>query len=410
MSTPEGIEVIGENVICFAKDWDEDPTSNNHVMVEVAKGNRVLWLNSIATRTPKLASGRDIKKIWRKLLSFFEGLRQVRENLWVYTPIVLPLPHSTWATTINRWILGLTLKILRRRLDMQDFQLWTFLPNSADYVGRLGESVSVYYCVDEWSKFTYVDNQKTADAERELVKRVDVVFGVSQSLVDGRRRLNPETHLARHGVDHGQFAAALDYETSIPADVANIRGPILGFYGTLQDWVDLDLICFLARKRPDWSIVLIGKRMVDLSRLDEFPNVHVLSSRPHSQLPAYCKSFSAGIIPYSLTERLLHVNPLKLREFLSAGLPVVSVAIPEVEPQRAHCRIASTYEEFERMVDEELRADSPDRRRERSDAMRGETWAARVSDVCRHVMKIKRIKANRGSASATTAAAIEGCA
>jgi glycosyltransferase involved in cell wall biosynthesis len=389
--------VIGENVICFAKDWEEDPTSNNHVMAEIAdQGNRVLWLNSIATRTPKLASGRDVKKIWRKLLSFFKGARQVRDNLWVYTPIVLPLPHSRWAKAVNRYILALTLGLLRRRLAMRDFQLWTFLPNAADYVGRLGESVSVYYCVDEWSKFNYVDGQKTAEVERKLVKRADVVFAVSQSLVDGRRGLNPETHLARHGVDHDLFASALDERTSVPADLAKIRGPILGFYGTLQDWVDLDLVCFLAKRRPEWSIVLIGKPMVDLSRLNAYPNVHVLGRRDHSQLPAYCKGFSVGIIPYVLNERLMHVNPIKLREYLCAGLPVVSVALPEVEPQRAHCRIARTYDQFERLVEEEVRSDSPQRRLERSRAMRTETWAARVSDVGRHVMRVKRAKAAEG--------------
>ena len=75
--------MTGENIICFAKDWDENPTSNNHVMVELAKANRVLWLNSIATRVPALTSGRDLNKIWRKLASFGRGVQRVRDNLWV---------------------------------------------------------------------------------------------------------------------------------------------------------------------------------------------------------------------------------------------------------------------------------------------------------------------------------------
>jgi glycosyltransferase involved in cell wall biosynthesis len=387
------LHLTGESIICFAKDWDEDPTSNNHVMAELAKGNVVLWLNSIATRAPNLASGRDLGKIVRKLAGFFRGARRVQDNLWVYTPIVLPLPHSRWARTANRCVLRLVLRVLRRRLGMRDFQLWTFLPNSADYVGRMGESVSVYYCVDEWSKFNYVNGARTADAERQLVRKADVVFAVAQSLVDSRRLLNPETHLARHGVDHALFAKALDDATTIPDDLAAIPGPVLGFYGTLQDWVDLDLICCLAARHPDWSLVLIGKPMVDLSRLEHVPNVHVLGRRPHAQLPAYCKGFSVGIIPYVLNERLLHVNPIKLREYLSAGLPVVSVALPEVAPYAAYCTVAHSYEEFEAAVVGALASDSPQRRRERSEAMRAETWQARVADVGRHVMRIKTAKA-----------------
>lgn len=388
--------MTGESIICFSKDWDEDPTSNNHVMAELAKGNRVLWLNSVSTRTPNVASPRDLKKIFCKLAGFARGARRVQDGLWVYTPIVLPLPHNRWARAANRFFLRTMLRLLRKRLGFRSFQLWTFLPNVADYVGRLGEDVSVYYCVDEWSKFNYVDNARTAEAERQLVEKVDIVFAVAQSLVDSRRALNPETYLARHGVDHALFATALDDATRVPEDLAGLPHPVIGFYGTLQDWVDLDLICYLAERHRDWSIVLIGKPMVDLSRLRQHSNVRVLGRRPHGALPAYCKAFAVGIIPYVLNERLLHVNPIKLREYLSAGLPVVSVALPELVPYASHCAIARSYEEFERGVEEAMRTDTPARRRERSELMRGETWKARVEDVCRHVL---RVKASKGAAA-----------
>src|SRR5260370_10868564 len=136
-----------ENIICFAKDWNEDPTSNNHVMRLLARDNRVLWLNSLSMRAPKLTSGRDLRKIWNKLASFTRGARQVNDNLWVYTPIVVPLPHSKVAIAANRWILWLTLKLLRRKLGMHQFQLWTFLPNVVEYDGKLGESLLGYYCI-----------------------------------------------------------------------------------------------------------------------------------------------------------------------------------------------------------------------------------------------------------------------
>src|SRR4051794_19772625 len=219
-STDGDPSLTGENIICFAKDWDETPTSNNHVMTELAKSNRVLWLNSIATRAPALTSGRDLRKIGRKLASVGQGPLRVRDNLWVYTPVVLPLPYNGVARAINRQILRTAIGVLRRTLGMREFQLWTFLPNAVDYVGALGESIAVYYCVDEWSKFTYLDGPKTADAERRLCRAADVVFASAQSLVDDRRPLNPETHLARHGVDHALFARAMDDATAVPPDIA----------------------------------------------------------------------------------------------------------------------------------------------------------------------------------------------
>ena len=379
----------GQCIVCFAKDWDEDPTSNNHVMVELARENKVLWLNSVCTRKPNLRSPRDLKKIVQKLASFFRGVRRVNPNLWVYTPIVIPLPYSRMATALNHWIMRLSLKILSRKLGMREFQLWTFLPSTASYVGQLGESLVVYYCVDEWSKFNYLDGQRTADAERQLCERADIVFVSAQSLAPKRRDWNPETHLSRHGVDHALFAKALSASITLPDDISSVPGPVIGFYGTLQDWVDLDLIAFLAERHPEWSFVLIGKPMIDLERITRFPNVRVLGSRPHHMLPNYCKAFAVGIIPYVVNERIRHVNPIKLREYLSAGLPVVSVRIPEVEAYEDKCSIADDYKDFERAIARALAIDTPQKRVERSQQMKDETWRRRVRELGVQVMRVK---------------------
>jgi glycosyltransferase involved in cell wall biosynthesis len=386
------MNMTGENIVCFSKDWSEDPTSNNHVMRQLAASNRVLWLNSISTRTPSMKSGRDLKKIGQKLASFMQGARQVGERLWVYTPLVLPLPHSRLAAALNRRILRMTLRRLRRGLGMDEYQLWTFLPNVADYVGTLDESLVVYYCVDEWSKFSYVDGPKIVAAENRLCKRADVVFATAQSLVEARRALNPNTYLATHGVDHALFARALDPATPVPADIAARPPPILGFYGTIQDWVDLDLLAHVARRRPEWSVVMIGKEMVDLSALKELPNVHFLGRKDHHELPSYCKAFNVGLIPYVLNERILHVNPIKLREYLSAGLPVVSTAVPEVTQYSDLCAIANTPHEFEQAIEQALREDTPELKQQRSERMRAETWERKVDQVGSLVMQIKARK------------------
>ena len=133
----------GQNIICFAKDWTEDPTSCNHVLHELAKSNKVLWLNSISTRAPKLTSGRDFKKTIDRVTRILGGARQVGDQMWLYTPMVLPFHHHKLAVAFNRWALRLALKVLRRRLGMRHFQLWTFMPTSADYVDALGEDLLV---------------------------------------------------------------------------------------------------------------------------------------------------------------------------------------------------------------------------------------------------------------------------
>ena len=386
----------GQNIVCFAKDWDEDPTSNNHVMKLLAANNRVLWLNSISTRTPTFTAGSDIAKIWRKLKSFSKGPRQVAENLWVYTPIVLPFPHSTLATRLNRHILRLTVRRLRRRFGMDRFQLWTFLPNAVEYVGMLGEDAVVYYCTDEWSKFGYVDGARMAAQEQSLLRRADVVFATAHSLLEARRPVNPEAHLASHGVDHATFAKALSDDVSEAPEVAALPKPILGFFGLIHEWVDQDLIAYLAGRHPEWSIVLIGKASVDISRIEKFPNVRLLGRKPYETLPSYCKAFSVGLIPFAINELTLAVNPIKLREYMSAGLPVVSTALPEVRYYANDCTVAETYEQFEQGVVDALRTDTPELRRRRSDAMRAESWERKVARLGDTVMGAIARKATGG--------------
>src|SRR6185436_16833194 len=287
----EGMEMEGENIICFAKDWSEDPTSNNHVMRLLSRKNRVLWLNSIATRAPKLSSSSDLQKIARKLRDFGRGPVEVAPNLFVYTPLVVPFPHMPGAATINQGILRATLSSLRRRLGMDEYQLWSFLPTAQPYLGMPGEKLVVYYCTDEWSRFSHVDGERIAEMERSLCEEADVVFTTARTLWNHKRCYNPETHLALHGVDHEHFARALDPETALPDELRDCRGPVIGFFGLVHDWIDISLLAHLAERRPDWTVAVIGKANVDLSALEQLPNVRLLGRRPYEELPRYCRAF-----------------------------------------------------------------------------------------------------------------------
>ena len=386
MSTP---------IVAFAKDWHEDPTSNHHVLRELAKSRRVLWLNSLATRKPQLSSARDLGKIRRKVKEFAAGPVNVENDLWVFSPLVIPLPHSAGARAVNRQVLRGTIRLLRKRLGIERFQLWTFLPSTADYVGTLGEELAVYYCVDEWSMFSYLDRSQTVAAEQKLLERVDATFAINDALAEAKRRLCRATYVSPHGVDHAMFASALEPSTIVPPDLAALPEPRIGFYGTLRDWVDYELIAAIAKARPQWSFALIGQVLADVSPIERLPNVHLLGQKPHAELPGYCKGFDVGIIPYKLDERMQYVNPLKMREYLSAGLPVVSTAVPEVTRYPELVQVAATRDEWIAAIERALATDSIEARAARTAAMTTETWSARVAQVTARIDEIAHQKENR---------------
>ena len=317
----------------------------------------------------------------RKLRGFAEGAREVAPGLFVATPLVLPLPASPVARELNAHILRAFVAAHRKRLGIDRFQLWTFLPMAERYVGTLGESLSVYYCTDEWAQFRGVDRDTTLAMEQRLLRKVQLTFATSPSLVAAKAHAGVEVRLASHGVDHAHFARALAPDLAVPPELANVRGPVIGFFGLLEDWIDHELAAHCARQRPEWTFVFVGTQKVDLGRLSALPNVLLLDRRPYEALPAYCKRFTVALCHFKQNELTQYVNPIKLREYASAGLPVVATDIPGCHGYPEWCTVTRTPAAFLAALDHWVATDTPTLRRARSDSMRSESWEARVDAI-----------------------------
>ncbi len=372
--------IEGHSIICFAHDWKGDPTSKTHIMRILSQRNRVLWINSIGMRRPT-ASSRDLHRLVAKLRRSFNACQRIHENFYVWNPLVLPLPGVAWADRMNTLLLSTSIRRLTRRLDMRNPLLWTFLPNVNGLAGKLGERMLIYHCVDEYSAFSGVPREQLQRMEHDLVKRAAVVFTSSEELCRERQAVNPRTFFVSHAVDVSHFSRALDPRTVVPEDLQRLPRPVIGFFGLIQDWVDLPLIREVALARPDWSLVLLGRVATDLSPLKGLPNVHLLGQKPYELLPDYCKGFDVGIIPFKRNELTRKANPLKLREYLAAGLPVVSTDLPEVRKYRDLVRIAYDLIGFVKEIDQSLTERGSSFAVARTDAMKPESWEARVEEL-----------------------------
>jgi glycosyltransferase involved in cell wall biosynthesis len=378
--------IQGQSIICISQDWEGDPTSKKHIMRILSARNRVLWVNSIGMRRPTAAAS-DLRRLAAKLRRIVSGVRQVEPNLYVMDPPVLPLPGIAAAERVNRVVLAARLRNLCRRLHLQRPIVWTFLPNVNWLLGRLHEQMVIYHCVDEYSEFSGVPKEVIVRMERELIRRADLVFTSAEKLCAERREINPRTYFIPHGVDVAHFSKALDPATTVATEIAALPKPVIGFFGLLADWVDLDMIGALARARPQWSFALVGKAQTDLRAVEGLPNVRLVGQRPYAALPGYCRGFDVGLIPFRMNELTLRVNPLKLREYLAAGLPVVSTPLPEVVRYQGVVHIATNKEGFLQEIEAALKERTGERDRGRVEMMRTEGWEARVGDMSRLVEK-----------------------
>ncbi|MFL5271551.1 MAG: glycosyltransferase [Anaeromyxobacteraceae bacterium] len=370
----------GRDIVCFANDWDGDPLSKTHLMRLLARENRVLWVNSLGNRPPR-ASGYDAQRVVKKLRAAARGLREVERNIHVLAPLYLPAYGTEAVRSVNRLVIRYQVLRAMRQLGMRRPVTWAFLPAAAAVAGTLDEDLVLYHVVDEFSAFSDA-SAHVGELERRLLARADLVIASSERLLASKSRVNPRTVLVRHGVDHAHFARALDAATAVPADLARLPRPIIGFIGLLADWIDLELVRAVADANPRASVVLIGAAVTPLAALRGAPNVHVLGRRPYAELPGYCRGFDVALTPFRVNELALAANPLKAREYVAAGLPNVCTDLPELRAVPG-CRVARTRDEFLGEVRLALADGGPSRAR--SELVRGEAWEGRLDDIRRHV-------------------------
>ena len=370
----------GRDILCFSHDWTGDPLSKTHLVRILARDNRILWINAIANRMPTV-SQKDLSRIFRKLNAFMEPIREVEPNIFVLNPLALPTYGSNGVRAFNRRFLKTQVMRAMRKIDFQRPVNIVFNPAAGLLAGKLDEDKLIYYCVDEYTAFTGA-SKGLKEIEEDLFRTADLVVVSAERLLESKKQFNENTFLIRHGTDWQHFRKALDDEIEIPDEIADLPRPIIGFHGLLADWVDFDLMKKLAAHFRTGSVVLVGKISTDAEKkvkvLDGVTNVHFLGRKPYPQLPAFCKGFDVAINPFVINDLTLAANPLKVREYIAAGLITVSTDIPEVRVLE-NCLVGTDHADFISKVETALQMKRP--RRDISDSVRHESWDAKVEEL-----------------------------
>ncbi|HLF83570.1 MAG TPA: glycosyltransferase [Blastocatellia bacterium] len=384
--------IRNQSIICFAGEdwWYHHQHSKNHIMRRLARaGNRVIFVNSISMGLPSLASRDFFSKIKRKLRSYAKPVRVTEEGIIVVSPPVLPFYSSRWARVINRWLLVAQIKLLMVAFDMPRPILWIAIPTAREVVGRLGERALIYQVSDKYDA-NQMDHATAssviAEMHDDLLARADLVY------YSGRKLFEEETakysgiagkaRLLEQAVDYEHFASATSQEWTQPDEVASVPHPRLGYFGAIDPWlVDQELIRYVSRKRPEWHWVFVGLRASPLD-IESLTNVHYLGSKPYSSMPQFAAAFDVCVLPWVTDNEFVNYgSPIKVREYLATGKPVVITPIYEYERLDGILRVSRGYDDFIAKVGDALNADSPDKREARQQAVKEATWDARAEEV-----------------------------
>lgn len=380
--------LTGETIICLSSiDWKFNWQGHQEIMLSLAQqGNRVLFVENTGVRAARL---RDLERLRQRVRDWRLGVRGVREeqqNLSIYSPIVLPFPYSRLAQRINRVLFARVLPRWMLTTGHSRPIVWTFLPTplALELTRQLDAELTIYYCIDDLPSSSPAA-QRLWRSERELLRTANLVFVTSQRLEERARRLRSKVHVFPFGVSLRRFDEARREPTGVPADVRDLKRPVVGYVGGLNQKLDQELLVDIIARLPEASFVLIGPIETNLSRLSRCSNLRLLGPRPHDQIPQYLGSFDVGIIPYRLTDYTSHIYPAKLNEYLAMGLPVVATPLYEVQRfNDAHgtlVRVAEGGRAFADAIREATLASSPSERAGRIAVARQNSWETRITEM-----------------------------
>jgi len=374
-----------QDVLCISSiDWDFIWQGHQEIMSTLAAtGHRVLFLENTGVRAPKL---RDVPRLRQRLRNWAKGTRGFREerpNLFVFSPLVLPLPYSRLARWLNRLVLVHSIRRWMKATGASRPVVWTFLPTplAHELIEHLDPALTVYYCIDDFASSS-LEARRIRRSEEAMFRRADLVFVTSEKLRQRAATFSAAVHFFPFGVRFESFDAARRGPRQAPADLASLPRPLIGYVGGLHQWIDQDLMVEIAQRLPELSFVFVGPEQCDVSRLRACRNITLLGGRPHHQLPAYIREFDVGLVPYTLSDYTSNVYPTKLNEYLAMGVPVVAADLPEIRRFNVEhgnlVSIASSAPGWASAIGDALQASTSADRARRVETARSNSWPVRI--------------------------------
>jgi glycosyltransferase involved in cell wall biosynthesis len=383
--TGEELPLIAGHDILFVLPtaWDHHWGPHQQIASRLAEANRVLVLElPVSPLSPFAGShgGTCLRQVRRYLAG---GRQSDNPNLKIASPPpVFPFRYHKTTNYLSQKILLRYLKSEAERLGFDNPLLITFQTDSGRLVRALKARAKIYYCADDWSALGrwWQPADKVKQREAELVKACDLVFATSRRLASMMGKLGTPSYFNPNAADFELFSQAQFAEP--PEEISSLRHPVIGFAGMMSTHsFDEDLMLWLAERHPEWTFVIVGKKLArdpDLSRLEQLHNVRFAGFQPLEMLPKYLAGMDVCLIPRRQTEWVKSAFSLKLFEYLGAGKPVVATRTEEFLPYEEMVYLPNNHTEFERCIVEALREDSPELVRRRMELARENTWDGHV--------------------------------
>jgi len=373
-------------------DWfNKYKLPRHHTAKILSRTNRIFYIDNFG-------GGRDLtfkdtQRALKKLkfavlhkIRNSENIENKQKKIVVYQPIIIPTARLQMTVgKVNNILMQWQLKRLINKYQIKNPIIWNNVTTQVvwDSVKKLDYKLLIYQSVDKFSNSPMIPTSlrpQFSKLERMFCQLADLVFVSARGLFEEKRRINKRTYFFPNGVEQEKFGRknrAINFFNKI-------KGPVIGFAGVLGPWIDYKLLFETAKNKPEWSFVFLGpiNHNVNLHNLDKLANVYFVGTIEHSRLSDWFKYFNVGLIPYLINEFTKYTFPSKMAEYIAEELPVISTALPEIEPYSNVVKMINNSREMITAIQQVL--DNPKKEHFRSECRRIATmlsWETIVSKM-----------------------------
>jgi glycosyltransferase involved in cell wall biosynthesis len=306
------------DLVCFAHlHWDFVWQRPQHLLSRFAQHGRVFYVEDAFYHADDL----------------IEPHVEVKERQNGVKVVVVHLPNRLRGPENEAASDAAQVKVLKQFFtenEIKTYVFWIYTPMAMSRVREFAPVLTVYDCMDELAQFKGAPPE-LRQREQELFKQADLVFTGGQRLYESKREQHNDAHSFPSSIDKAHFGRARDPQLAEPADQASIPHPRVGFFGVVDERLDIELLGHLAANHPEWQFVIIGPVVkIDPATLPRTKNIHYLGGKNYQELPAYLRGWDVATLLFARNESTEFISPTKTPEYLAAGRPVVSTSIRDV--------------------------------------------------------------------------------
>ena len=387
MNNPNHTTREYDGIICIGgEDWwyHNRGHFDFQIMRRLAEDRPVLFINSLGVRMPSLSNkSLFMKRITRKLKSLRRGIVNIENNFWVFSPLSVP---GSFGRKIAEKTLAPQIRAAARYAGIKKPLLWVHCPAGADLVDKLNPVATIMQRTDRFEAFPEITDNSVSKAILKLKQAADLAVYCNQDLMHEETGQVKNSCMISHGVDYHKFADAGLRKTGQPSDMKHIQGPVIGFIGGIDHHTfDPELFLATAKRLPNCQFALIGNCSLEAGWCT-LPNVHMLGQKPYDHIANYMAACDVLIMPWNKSDWIKACNPIKLKEYLATGRPVISTDFSALDPYRDLVKVANGPGEFANAIaDVILFPPDPDAARAR---VLKEGWDSKARELNAHLAKI----------------------